>query len=219
VSAASPHNDGAERGRRALKAARVERRISYQRDTWLAGQQANARRKEGLRETAEYWTEHCVRCFVDEEDFDHVKALCGKFTRNVTKKARSEVLKGKPGDGFLLCYSCVLPQSMCAKYQDATTGRPCPRQGDVACTYPHVFLDTWACLWTKSTKAKEVWLERIDEEHNGKLDGSQPKHAEQYFKGSVPGPNGERVSRICADVHWFTQTYFRGERERWRQLW
>ena len=200
----------------AVKAARFDRRVSYQQESWVRGQQDAARWKEELRNTGAYWTENCIQCFVDGQDFHHAKGTCQTFTGDLVRRYRFDIMGnnlGKP-----LCFTCFMPISLCAKWTDAETGDVRSRPGPGLCTYPHTVLDTWACLWDQCTKAKAIWLNRIAEQTDSQMDGEDTRGFQEYFRTMVRMGNRELVGRICADVNWFTQVYFLAEGELWRDL-
>jgi hypothetical protein len=159
-----------------------------------------------LKETATWWTQNCVKCYIDEEEFDHPKAECHKFTKDLVRKFRQDLLKGKLPKGQ--CYWCSLPMSMCAKWLDAATGLTRDRPDrTVDCTFSHAILDTWACLWEYSPTVRENWKQRIVDESSGELDGEIQEDFAVYFTGTISMPGDRPIGRIAYDVNWVTQGY------------
>ncbi|KAF2702431.1 hypothetical protein K504DRAFT_284169 [Pleomassaria siparia CBS 279.74] len=111
------------------------------------------------------WTDNCIKCFVDGNLYNHPRGCCGSQLGPLANKYRQERMAGKIG--LPMCYSCAMPQDLCWRWRDPVTGERVNTIQQCPCAYPHVLLDTWACLWEHSPAARAIWLERICEESGG----------------------------------------------------
>ena len=173
-----------------------------------------ARLHDQLRETAEVWTNNCARCFAEKRPFHHPKRDCPEFTRDLVESYRRVKMKndlGKPQ-----CWSCFMPLDMCAKFFDDETRTVRNTRANVACSYPHVVLDTWACMWEYCEKARQIWLKRIQELKG--LDGDDEKQFKEYFREMIAVPGGKPISRVAFDVNWLTHEFFIGNEPRWETI-
>jgi superfamily II DNA helicase RecQ len=192
----------------SIKKAKIRRTLLFNQEHALNRRKQTSRILEELKQTATWWTENCVKCYADEEEFDHPKTECPKFTKDVVKHFRQHKLKGKLPKGQ--CYWCSLPMSLCAKWIDATSGVTKDRPDKtVECTFPHAILDAWACLWEYSPTIRENWKKRIVEETSGEIHGETDEEFAAYFTGTIPMPGEKPLGRIAYDVNWITQGYIR----------
>ena len=199
---------------RGFKAMKFDRTLDFNRHKWLKTQKSAACLQDELRETAHVWTVNCARCFADKLPFNHPKQDCDTYTRDIVDAYRRRRMKndlGKPQ-----CFSCFMPLNMCPKFYDDESQTVRSNKADVPCAYPHVVLDTWACMWEYSRKTREVWLERIRELRG--LNGNDDEGFRHYFKEMISVPGGKPIGRVAYDVNWLTQKYFLGGEPRWREL-
>lgn len=106
-----------------------------------------------------------------------------------------------------------MPLDMCAKFYDDDTQTVRSSKSNAPCTYPHVVLDTWACMWEYSEKMRAVWLDRMRELKG--FDGNNADEFREYFKEMIAVPGGKPISRVTLDVSWLTHEYFVGDESRW----
>ena len=201
-------------GENVLKAARMDRRLEYNQHTQRVRAMEFAQLQEDIADACQYWTDNCVRCFAAGDDFDHAKVECSAFTRDLVHRYRYQVMRNDLGRPQ--CFYCFLPLACCGRWAEPGGGIA-STPGTAKCTWPHVVLDAWACLWELCPKAKEAWLDRIRQESGDTLDGENEDDFRQYFKTMVTvGVN--KVGRICYDVTWLTKSYFLEGESRWGEL-
>jgi hypothetical protein len=213
----SQYNASQETARASIKAARVERKLEFNKETWIKQKKEAATIiYEELRLTGSIWTNNCVKCFVDTLPFDHPKGSCGAYTGELTKQYRGKRMGNNIGTP--LCYHCAMPMLLCQRWLDEKTGRIRTKPEQIDCTYNRPILDTWACLWEYCPKAKMIWLQRIQDESEGILDGEKEEDFARYFRTMIHVGSEKPIGRIALDVNWFTHRYFKGNDERWKEL-
>ncbi|OSS51886.1 hypothetical protein B5807_04037 [Epicoccum nigrum] len=196
----------------SAKRSRMQRELDFNRNCSVEQRRAGARLLVEIRDTATFWTQNCVKCLTDNEDYDHPKSECAKYTKDLVNAFRREKLRGKLSSN--MCYWCGLPMSLCDKWLDSTT-KDTRNKPDklVECTYPHAIYDAWACLWEYDHEVRKAWLARIKSETAGAetegLDRSDVTQFAKYFTATVPVAGGKPIGRIPYDVNWVTQVYLR----------
>lgn len=182
-------------------------------------QQDAARVHAEIKQTAEYWRDHCVACFVAHRRFDHVKDTedCD-YTSDLASYFRREMMQnGKFSRGY--CWACLFPRSLCRRYLGPDGSTRLQPSRDASCTYSHIMLDVWATLWAACPSIRSQWIARIAA-YNPNLRGENKLDFHAYFLNNkvFAKPLGE-VSFITWDVHHFTQHYFLQEGDKWEDIW
>jgi superfamily II DNA helicase RecQ len=209
---------GLKRDTPATPTSPVREAVRERANRVLAFNQANiqARNREGariqqeeLKATAEWWSSHCAKCWMDGVTFDdHSRVTCTEYMNATVDDYRMNKMQGKFGSGT--CYWCALPTDsrLCRKWFDEETGAILTRvRRDVDCTYNKSIFDTWVCVWEAKGELRQKWIDRIKVESDGQIDASTDEGFFAHFSKPVR-IGGRTVSRVAYDVNILTHELF-----------